>query len=102
MLLNGKAETIPQGKITTMLETILEEDLEKLPSPRVLNSHFPLCVLPKQMKGKVSSLSYSKPRSNTHSRRMGALSGRVTFILFLLSTADNSTLRTANRFITNL
>lgn len=52
MLLNGKAETIPQEKIATMLETILEEDLEKLPSPRVLNSHFPLCILPKQMKEK--------------------------------------------------
>ena len=51
MLVNGKAETIPIPKVFTMLEMAPQFELEKLPSPRVLNSHFPLCILPEQIKG---------------------------------------------------
>ena len=52
MLLNGKAETIPIPKEFTMLENVPQSQIDELPSPRVLNSHFPLSVLPKQIKGK--------------------------------------------------
>ena len=51
MLLNGNTETIPIPKMFAMLEFASQNDLEKLPSPRVLNSHFPLSILPKQLKG---------------------------------------------------
>lgn len=56
MLLNGKAETIPVPKAVTMLENVPQADLEKVSSPRVLNSHFPLCILPKQMKEKKTKI----------------------------------------------
>ena len=51
MLLKGNTETIPIPKMFAMLEFASRNDLEKLPSPRVLNSHFPLCILPRQIKG---------------------------------------------------
>ena len=51
MLLKGNAETVPIPKEFAMLEFTTPADLEKLPSPRVLNSHFPLCILPRQLKG---------------------------------------------------
>ena len=54
MLLMGKAETIPIPKVFTMLEATPQENLDALPSPRVLNSHFPISILPKQMKGNLN------------------------------------------------
>ena len=51
MLLKGKAETIPVPKEATMLEAHPQSDLVNLPSPRVLNSHLYLRLLPRQLKG---------------------------------------------------
>ena len=58
MLVNGKAETIPIHKEQTMLEVIPQSELEKIPSPRVLNSHLTLSVLPKQLKGKYFDVNF--------------------------------------------
>ena len=63
MLLKGKAETIEYPKLATMLEATLESDLDKFPSPRLLNSHLPLRMLPKQLKGK-----YRPQRQKTYHR----------------------------------
>ena len=54
MLLNGKAETIPHSKGKLMLEAVPKSELEKCPSPRVLNSHLPLTMLPKDIKGQLN------------------------------------------------
>ena len=51
MLLKGKAENTQIPKIASMLEMHPREKLEELPSPRVLNSHLPLYMLPRQIKG---------------------------------------------------
>ena len=51
MLLKGNAESTPIPKVASMLEMHPREKLEDLPSPRVLNSHLPLYVLPRQLKG---------------------------------------------------
>ncbi|KAK3588699.1 hypothetical protein CHS0354_028910 [Potamilus streckersoni] len=48
MLLNGKAETIPNSKGAQMLEATPTEIIDEIPSPRVLNSHLHLCRLPKE------------------------------------------------------
>ena len=54
MLMNGKAETIPYSKIETMLINSDQEQLDKVASPRVLNTHFPPSRLPMdQLKGNV-------------------------------------------------
>ena len=52
MLLNGKAEVKQMMKIGLMMEMRTETELEQQPSPRVLNSHLPLSMLPRQMKQK--------------------------------------------------
>ena len=51
MLLAEKAENVPLNKVGGMLEVISAEELENQPSPRLLNCHFPLGLLPTQMKG---------------------------------------------------
>ena len=51
MLLKGKAETISHSKGERMVEARPQSELEKTPSPRVLNSHLSLHMLPKAMKG---------------------------------------------------
>ena len=51
MLLNGKAETISQPKESTMLEAHPRSAFMDMPSPRVLNSHMYLRLLPRQLKG---------------------------------------------------
>ena len=51
MLLAGRAENVPLTKIGGMLEVLSADALEKQPSPRLLNCHFPLSMLPTQMKG---------------------------------------------------
>ncbi|XP_045199301.1 sulfotransferase 1B1-like isoform X2 [Mercenaria mercenaria] len=56
MLLNGKAEISPTMKLSKMLEVIPESELEKLPSPRILNTHVPLKWLPKQLKEKKTKI----------------------------------------------
>ena len=58
MLLNGTAESVPLRKVALMLENTPESELEKLPSPRVLNSHLPMCMLPKQIKGIVNQIFF--------------------------------------------
>ncbi|XP_053407519.1 sulfotransferase 1B1-like [Mercenaria mercenaria] len=52
MLKNGKAETIPKVKQTSMIEAISEENCASIPSPRVLNAHFRFDQIPKDMKEK--------------------------------------------------
>lgn len=52
MLLKRKAEITSEMKTSIMLELLPETELEKLPSPRVLNSHMPIEWLPKQLKEK--------------------------------------------------
>ena len=51
MLLNGKADTISLHKEYTMLEARSQANMEAIPSPRILNSHLTLSLLPKQLKG---------------------------------------------------
>lgn len=46
MLMNGKAEHIPYKKDTGNIEFLSEDQMELLPSPRVLNSHLKLHQLP--------------------------------------------------------
>ncbi|KAK3588696.1 hypothetical protein CHS0354_028906 [Potamilus streckersoni] len=48
MLLTGKAEIIPKSKVAHMLEAMLTEIIDEIPSPRVLNSHLHLCRLPRE------------------------------------------------------
>ncbi|XP_025092463.1 sulfotransferase 1A1-like [Pomacea canaliculata] len=52
MLLSGKAEYQKQKKETMMLEVTEVETIEALPSPRVLNSHLPARMLPRQLQDK--------------------------------------------------
>ena len=49
MLYQGKAETIPRIKQENMLEFCSIEQLNSLPSPRVLNTHFHFRNLPTDM-----------------------------------------------------
>ena len=49
MLYQGKAETIPKIKQDNMLEFCNIEQLNSLPSPRVLNTHYPYRNLPTDM-----------------------------------------------------
>ena len=50
-LISGKPETIPYSKGKMMIEVIPQPELAELPSPRILNSHLPFHMLPKEMKG---------------------------------------------------
>ncbi|KAL8565925.1 hypothetical protein ACOMHN_000502 [Nucella lapillus] len=52
MLISGKAVYEKRTKIFAMMETAKIEDLNAEPSPRVLNSHFPFRLLPRQIKEK--------------------------------------------------
>lgn len=52
MLLKGKAEITTDLKLFRMLEVVPESEIEKLPSPRVLNTHVPIGWLPKEVKEK--------------------------------------------------
>ena len=52
MLLHGKAEIEPMMKMGLMVEVKSETELDQKPSPRVLNTHLPLSMLPRQMKEK--------------------------------------------------
>ncbi|XP_076443365.1 sulfotransferase 1A2-like [Babylonia areolata] len=52
MLLAGKAMYDTRVKELTMMETTDIEQLDILPSPRVLNTHLPLRLLPRQIKEK--------------------------------------------------
>lgn len=56
MLLAGKSETRSSNKIHAMLEANDVEDLEALPSPRLLNTHMPIRMLPYQIKEKRTKL----------------------------------------------
>lgn len=56
MLLNRKAEISPNMKVCLMLEARTEAELDEQPSPRVLNSHLPLAMLPRQMKEKKTKI----------------------------------------------
>ncbi|XP_060569225.1 sulfotransferase 1A1-like [Ruditapes philippinarum] len=49
MLIQGRADTIPKSKSKNMLEHQTAEFLEKVESPRVLNSHLNIKHLPKQI-----------------------------------------------------
>ncbi|PVD32992.1 hypothetical protein C0Q70_08440 [Pomacea canaliculata] len=52
MLMSGKAEYQKQKKETMMLEVTAVETIEALPSPRVLNTHLPVRMLPRQLMDK--------------------------------------------------
>ncbi|PVD32996.1 hypothetical protein C0Q70_08444 [Pomacea canaliculata] len=52
MLMAGKVEYRKQAKETVMLEAVELEGVESLPSPRVLNTHLPVNMLPSQVKDK--------------------------------------------------
>ncbi|XP_025092461.1 sulfotransferase 1A1-like [Pomacea canaliculata] len=52
MLMAGKVEYRKQSKETVMLEVVELEGVESLPSPRVLNTHLPVNMLPRQVKDK--------------------------------------------------
>ncbi|KAL3842284.1 hypothetical protein ACJMK2_020315 [Sinanodonta woodiana] len=56
MLRKGKAEYDPRIKETTMLEFLTKEQIEGLESPRILNTHFPLRMLPKDLLDKKRKL----------------------------------------------
>ncbi|KAL3842280.1 hypothetical protein ACJMK2_020311 [Sinanodonta woodiana] len=49
MLRKGKAEYDPKIKETAMLELLSKDQIEALESPRNLNTHFPLRMLPKDL-----------------------------------------------------
>ncbi|KAL3842285.1 hypothetical protein ACJMK2_020316 [Sinanodonta woodiana] len=49
MLRKGKAEYDPRIKETAMLEFISKDQIEAMESPRNLNTHFPLRMLPKDL-----------------------------------------------------
>lgn len=49
MLYQRKAETIPGIKQYNMIEALTPEQLEAMPSPRILNTHFPFDHLPLDM-----------------------------------------------------
>ncbi|XP_076452276.1 sulfotransferase 1 family member D1-like [Babylonia areolata] len=52
MLLTGKADYEKRTKEFAMMEATEIEQLESQPSPKVLNSHLPLRLLPRQVKEK--------------------------------------------------
>lgn len=52
MLLSGKAEYEKRSKNMAMMEATQIEELEKMASPRVMNTHVPAFMLPKQVKDK--------------------------------------------------
>ncbi|XP_046581180.1 sulfotransferase 1B1-like [Haliotis rubra] len=59
MLLRGKAETIQQYKGKHQLEFVANEGLSKLPSPRVINTHFRLSDAPWEVKEKKCKVIYN-------------------------------------------
>ncbi|XP_045188063.2 sulfotransferase 1B1-like isoform X1 [Mercenaria mercenaria] len=56
MLLNGTTELSDIQKIFLMLINVHEEELDKMKSPRILNTHFPFRMLPIQMKEKKTKI----------------------------------------------
>ena len=57
MLINEKIKSTEPHQIDyTFLEMLPQCEIEAVPSPRILNSHLPFRLLPKQMKG----ILYSK------------------------------------------
>ncbi|XP_070205189.1 sulfotransferase 1A1-like isoform X2 [Littorina saxatilis] len=64
MLLTGKAEYEKRTKEHVMMEACDVEDMEPLPSPRLLNTHLPTSMLPNQVKdGKVKVIHvYRNPK----------------------------------------
>ena len=49
MLVNQSPDRINLIKETAMVEVITQDMFDNIPSPRVLNSHFPLSMLPKDI-----------------------------------------------------
>ncbi|KAK7088288.1 sulfotransferase 1A2-like [Littorina saxatilis] len=64
MLLTGKAEYEKRTKEHVMMEACDVEDMDSLPSPRLLNTHLPTSMLPNQVKdGKVKVIHvYRNPK----------------------------------------
>lgn len=52
MLTTGKLEYLNKPKETAMLEFNYPEEFDGFPSPRVLNTHFPIRLLPTDVKDK--------------------------------------------------
>ena len=61
MLLRGSAEYIQQSKVVCMLDTPASADIDThFPRSRVLNTHYPLDVLPKQFHDRKTVLGKDK------------------------------------------
>ena len=61
MLLRGSAEYIQQSKVVCMLDTPASADIDThFPTSRVLNTHYPLDVLPKQFHDRKTVLGKDK------------------------------------------
>ncbi|XP_053376105.1 sulfotransferase 1C4-like [Mercenaria mercenaria] len=65
MINNRSAERVKTTKMMTMIEVIPQEEMEKLPSPRVLNCHLPFRYLPKDMKDCKTVLLLRNPKDTT-------------------------------------
>ncbi|XP_067671892.1 sulfotransferase 1B1-like [Haliotis asinina] len=59
MLLNGTAETIPKFKGKNQLEFMTSDELSRLPSPRIINTHFKLSRAPTQLREKKCKIIYN-------------------------------------------
>ena len=58
MLLNNNTQTIPRNKETHMLEYATMDELDRLPSRRVFNTHFRFHQLPEDLKTKRCQIIY--------------------------------------------
>lgn len=56
MLLNGTTERSPLQKMSLMLINVPEVELDKMESPRILNTHFPFRMLPLETKVKKTKI----------------------------------------------
>ena len=87
MLVNGKAETIPMVKLRAMFVNVTQEQLDELPSPRVLNTHFPPSWLPmQQIKGTCNKYVFTLRAFSNIFDKIGILSiwprGKKTVFVF--------------------
>lgn len=58
MLIKGKAKYEPAPKEVSMLEFHLPEELDSIPSPRVLNTHYEFNLIPNDVIDKTCKIIY--------------------------------------------